>query len=195
MGSQRVGHDWVNNTFTLCQIPLPINTVLLNSLLYVMRVTFKKWVWHYYKTERVRKQRYWLRATSRDFGIPRWLSSKASAYQCRRLSFDPWVGNIAWKRKWQPTPIFLPGKSQRQKSLAGYSLWSCKKSSITEWLSTHAQGTSLAVQWLRLHAPNAGGPGSIPGQGTRSIITQLKSPRAVMKTWHSQTNLKKIFKE
>ncbi|TEA28249.1 hypothetical protein DBR06_SOUSAS3310030 [Sousa chinensis] len=31
-----------------------------------------------------------------------------------------------------------------------------------------SEGTSLVVQWLRLHAPNAGGLGSIPGQGTRS---------------------------
>ena len=35
-------------------------------------------------------------------------------------------------------------------------------------------GTSLVVQWLRLHAPNAEGPGSIPGQGTRSHILQLR---------------------
>jgi len=37
--------------------------------------------------------------------------------------FDPWVGKIPWSRKWQPTPIFLPGKSHRQRSLAGYSPW------------------------------------------------------------------------
>ena len=33
----------------------------------------------------------------------------------RRLEFDPWVGKIPWRRKWQPTPIFLPGKSQGQR--------------------------------------------------------------------------------
>ena len=48
------------------------------------------------------------------------------------------------------------------------------------------QGTSLAVQWLRLHAPNAGGLGSIPGQGTRSLMPKLKIPRAATKTQHSQ---------
>ena len=36
-------------------------------------------------------------------------------------------------------------------------------------------GTSLVVQWLRLHTPNAGGPGSIPGQGTRSHMPQLRA--------------------
>ncbi|TEA33121.1 hypothetical protein DBR06_SOUSAS24310008, partial [Sousa chinensis] len=40
---------------------------------------------------------------------------------------------------------------------------------------------SLVVQWLRLCAPNAGGPGSIPGQGTRSRMLQLKAPHAAMK--------------
>ena len=44
------------------------------------------------------------------------------------------------------------------------------------------------VQWLRLHAPNAGGPGSIPGQGTRSHMSQLKTPHALTKTRCSQIN-------
>ena len=43
-------------------------------------------------------------------------------------------------------------------------------------------GTSLMVQWLRLCAPNAGGLGSIPGQGTRSHMPQLKIPRATTMT-------------
>ena len=57
------------------------------------------------------------------WGLPRWLSSKESTCQCRRWRFDPWVRKIPWKRKWQPTPIFLPGKSHGQRSLAGYSPW------------------------------------------------------------------------
>ena len=40
--------------------------------------------------------------------------------------FDPWVRKISWKRKWKPTPTFLPGKSHEQRSLAGYSPWGCK---------------------------------------------------------------------
>ena len=35
--------------------------------------------------------------------------------------FDPWVGKISWRRKWQPTPVFLPGESHGQRSLVGYS--------------------------------------------------------------------------
>ena len=43
--------------------------------------------------------------------LPRWLSGKESSCQCRRCRFDPWVGKIPWRRKQQPTPVFLPGKS------------------------------------------------------------------------------------
>ena len=42
---------------------------------------------------------------------------------------------IPWKRKWQPTPGFLAGKSQGQRSLAGYSPWGCKESDTTERLN------------------------------------------------------------
>ena len=42
-------------------------------------------------------------------------------------TFDAWVGKIPWRRKWKFTPVFLPGKSQGQRNLVGYSLWSCKR--------------------------------------------------------------------
>ena len=45
----------------------------------------------------------------------------------KRHGFDPWVRKIPWRRKWQPTPVFLPGESHEQRSLAGYSPWGCKK--------------------------------------------------------------------
>ena len=40
-----------------------------------------------------------------------WLSGKEPACQCKRLEFDSWVRKIPWRREWQPTPVFLPGKS------------------------------------------------------------------------------------
>ena len=46
--------------------------------------------------------------------------------QYRRPRFDPWVGKILWKRKWQPTPVFLPGAFHGQRSLEGYSPWDPK---------------------------------------------------------------------
>ena len=51
--------------------------------------------------------------------------------------FDPWVGKIPWRRKWQPTPVFLLGESHGQRSLAGYSPRGRKESNTTERLHTH----------------------------------------------------------
>ena len=50
-----------------------------------------------------------------------------SSCLCRRCGFDPWVRKIPWRRKWQPTPVFLPGKAHRQRSMAGYSPWGHKR--------------------------------------------------------------------
>ena len=55
----------------------------------------------------------------------------------RRHEFDPSVWKNPWRRKWQPTPVFLPGKSQGQRSLVGYSAWGCKGSDTTEHACTH----------------------------------------------------------
>ena len=55
-------------------------------------------------------------------GLSMWLSGKESACQCRkhkRHGFDPWVRKISWGRKWQATPVFLPGKFHGQRSLVG----------------------------------------------------------------------------
>ena len=38
------------------------------------------------------------------------------------MRFDPWVGKIPWRRAWQPTPVYLPGESHGQRSLAGWSM-------------------------------------------------------------------------
>ena len=62
------------------------------------------------------------------WGLPTWLSGKEPACQCWRSQFDPWVGKIPWRRKWKPTPVFLPGKSYGQRSLEGYSPWDHKNS-------------------------------------------------------------------
>ena len=59
-------------------------------------------------------------------GLPWWLSGRESTCQCRRRRFDPRVRKIPWRRKWQPTPVFLPGRSQGQRNLAGYSPWGHK---------------------------------------------------------------------
>ena len=52
-------------------------------------------------------------------GFPGDSCGKESACQCRRGWFSPWVGKISWRRKWQPTPVFFPGKSRGQRRLVG----------------------------------------------------------------------------
>ena len=52
--------------------------------------------------------------------------------------FDPCVGKIPWRSKWQSTPVVLPGKFHGQRNLAGYSPWGLKESDVTQRLSTHA---------------------------------------------------------
>ena len=61
----------------------------------------------------------------------------SSCLQCRRPGFDPWDGKIPWRRKWQPTPVHLPGKSHGRRSLVGYSPWGRKESDTTEQLHFH----------------------------------------------------------
>ena len=51
-------------------------------------------------------------------------------------SMDSWVGEIPWRREWQPSPVFLPGQSHGQRSLADNSPWGCKESYSAEQLST-----------------------------------------------------------
>jgi len=49
----------------------------------------------------------------------------------RRHGFKPWARKIFWHNKWQPTPVFLPGKLHGQRSGSGYSLWGHKESDMT----------------------------------------------------------------
>ena len=70
------------------------------------------------------------------YGLPWWLRPSRICLQLGRHGFGPRVGKIPWRRKWQPTPVFLPGQSPGQRSLPGHSPRGGKGS--TEWLSTRA---------------------------------------------------------
>ena len=77
--------------------------------------------------------------------------SKSIYLQCGKPRFDPWVGKIPWRRKWQPTPVFLPGDSQGQRSLVGCRLWGRTELDTTEWLTLHLiilwHCLSLGLEW------------------------------------------------
>ena len=87
-----------------------------------------------------------------DGGFSGGAVGKESACQCRRCRVDLWVGKgkIPWRRKWQPTPILLPGKSHGQGSLEGYSPQGCKELDMTERLST-----KNCLWFGKLHTPTS----------------------------------------
>ena len=93
----------------------------------------------------------------------------------RRCQFNPWVGNIPWKRKWESTPVFMPRKSHGQRSLVRYSPWSCTELDITEahylyeisaFITQHAAAAAKLLQsCLTLCDPRDSSPpgSSVPG--------------------------------
>ena len=93
----------------------------------------------------------------KTWGLPWWLNGKESACQCRRCTFNPWVGKLPWRRKWQSTPVYLPGNSHGQRSLACCSPQGRKELHTTWWLNntipTHFL-LSLVSEW-EAHAPSS----------------------------------------
>ena len=83
--------------------------------------------------------------------LPRWLSGWRIYLQFRRhrrLRFNPWVRKIPWRRKWQHTPIHLPGKSQGQWILTGYSPWRSQR--VRQDLATKQQQEPIESTWLHI---------------------------------------------
>ena len=69
---------------------------------------------------------------------PRWLSGKDPTCQCGRHGFDPWVKKIPWRRKWQLTPVFLPGNSMDRGGWRAHGVHGfAKVSDTTEQLNNH----------------------------------------------------------
>ena len=94
--------------------------------------------------------------------FPGGTTGKESTCQCSKLKrrrLNPWVKKIPWRRKWQPTPVFLPGKFHGQRSLAGCSPWGCKVSDTTEHTRTRLTFrsrffnlSSCLVSWVKSSA-------------------------------------------
>ena len=83
-----------------------------------------------------------------------WLSGKESACQVGDGGSILGLGRSSGRRKWQPTPVFLPGKSPGQRSLAGYSPWGRKESDMTEYVLAYAQSVDSAVPIQVVHHTN-----------------------------------------
>ena len=69
--------------------------------------------------------------------------STCQSVKHKRLRLNPWVRKIPWERKWKSTPLFLPGKSHRQRSLESYGPWGCKQLDMTECLNTSEHSTAV----------------------------------------------------
>ena len=85
-------------------------------------------------------------------GFPGGTNVKEPASQCQRLKrcrLDPWVGKIPWRRKWQPTPVFLPGESRGQGSLVGCRLGSHRVRH--DWNDLAAAATILNPTYPLIH--------------------------------------------
>ena len=71
----------------------------------------------------------------------------------QEIGFDPWIGKIPWRRKWQPTPAWLPGEFLGQRSLVGYSPWGHNDLERTESKHTHTH-THTHTQTLSNYLKN-----------------------------------------
>ena len=111
-------------------------------------------------------------------GLSRWLSGKETTCQCRRSRFNPWVRKIIWRRKWQPTPVFLPGEFHGQRNLAGYSPGGHKESDTTKWLSTHTPSGKWPGQGRGLW--EVGVEENVPD---RQVLSSISKP------WHALLHL------
>ena len=83
-------------------------------------------------------------------GFPGGTSGKQLTCKCRRCKrwwFDPWIRKIPWRRKWQPTPVFLPGEAHSQRSLEA-----CKVSKRWTWLKQLSMPAHRGqIPWRRTH--------------------------------------------
>ena len=119
----------------------------------------------------------------------------ANEEELKRCGFDPWVGNIPWRRKWQPTPVFLSGNFHGQRSLVGYSQWGCKELDTTKH-NTHTQVINRMIKYTYIefgvgnHSPNPflGSQITADSDCSHEIKRRLLLGRKVM------TNLDSILK-
>ena len=84
-------------------------------------------------------------STKRKGGLPDGSDSKVSCLQGGRPGFDPWVRKISWRKKWRPTPVFLPGKSHGWRSLVGLQSTGLQKVRH-DWVTCHhlSKGNELS---------------------------------------------------
>ena len=82
------------------------------------------------------------------YGLTWWLSGKESLCWCRRCGFIPWVGKIPWRRKWQPTLVFLPGKSVDREALQATDHGITKSRTwLSDWTTANVYISDEETRW------------------------------------------------
>ena len=132
-------------------------------------------------------------------------SSLGKEYVCNagdagRRRFDAWVRKIPWRWAWKPTPVFLPGESHGQRTLAGYRPWGRKEADTTEATKHACMGASLgnprkgpvAPKFISPHTPFLSvlllpaAPGLRPGRAGLPVSVQgslqVSGPKGVGRT-------------
>ena len=106
------------------------------------------------------------------------LNGQESASQCRRRRFNPGMWKISWRRKWQPTPVLLPGKSHGQRSLTSYSSWGHKQLDMTEQLSTPrwVGVGAVTLAWMLRVRDTCEEEGIAYDEGSRQKGQQMQRP-------------------
>ena len=129
------------------------------------------------------------------YWLPRWYISKESTCQCRRHNrsgFDPWVGKVPWRRKWQSTLVFLPGEFWQYSCLEnGQSVHWRMDSPYVQWTCPQRVGhdwSELACTWKILKGMG------IPDHLTCLLINLYAGKEATIKTGHGTTDWFKIEK-
>ena len=140
--SLSITNSWSPPKLMPIELVMPSNHLILcRPLLLLPSIPPSITVFSNESTLCIRWPKYW----SFSFNIspssehPGLISFRMALCKCRRhrrCGFDPWVRKIPWRRKWQPTPVILSGKSNRQRSLVGYSPWGCKELDMIEHAGT-----------------------------------------------------------
>ena len=107
-------------------------------------------------------------------GSLRGSAGKEPACQCRRhkrCGFHLWVGKIPWRRKWRPTPVFLPGTSRGRRSLESSSPWGRRESDTTELAQKAAKNDKLRNPRFSYSSSSS--------EWTTQMFQSWKEPRAL----------------
>ena len=141
MGSQRVGHDWVTELTKLNS-----NRKISPRRRWILGLNLRPYSSTVPSNPATLLDQRWILSPNTHYHAFRKSTSQMAQavkkpLQCSRHGryqfhpwfnpwghpwVGPWVRKMPWRRKWQPTPLFLPGESHEQRSLVDYSLWSRK---------------------------------------------------------------------